>query len=573
MTSYKEIEAMLTAPGGGFDLDEIEVDGVPVRVYKNAPATLRDVWAAASFQGDATYLVFEDERYSYAEIDARIRSLANVLVNDCGIGPGDRVALATRNYPEWVVAYWAVVSVGAAVVAMNAWWTGPEMVYGLTDSTPKLLIADDERVERIRPHLDELRAKFPLKLMTVRFDGELPDDAHRWEDLVDPDNAGPMPEADIKPDDDATIFYTSGTTGFPKGAQLTHRSCANNIMNMAYVQFVALMMDPPPEPDPAAEAAPAEPVQVTVLAPTPLFHVTACNCAMHPLTMIGGRIVLMNRWDAGRALELIEREGVQRVVGVPVQLREMLAHPDFETRDLSTLAALSGGGAQVQPDLVRKISDRGNAGQPSTGYGLTEVSGILASVSSKAFVGKPESVGPVVPNLEAKLVDPLGNDLEPGPDTVGELCVRGSSVIKGYLNKPEATAEAIRDGWFHTGDIARIDDEGFLYIVDRAKDMVLRGGENVYCSEVESAIFEHPAVAEAVVFSVPDERLGEAVGACVVLNEGSTLDADTLQAFVAERIAKFKVPEHVWFRHEPLPRNASGKFLKRQVREELVSSA
>ena len=250
--------------------------------------------------------------------------------------------------------------------------------------------------------------------------------------------------------------------------------------------------------------------------------------------------------------------------------RELLSHPDWSTRDTSSLLGMAGGGAPVQPDLVGKIEKSLEKGSPGTGYGLTETHGIVTANSAGFYLAKPASCGPVVPTLDAKLVDEMGDDLPSGADSVGELCVRGSIVIKGYLNRPEATAEAIRDGWFYTGDIARIDDDGFVFIVDRAKDMVLRGGENVYCSEVETAIYQHDEIAEAAVFGIPDERLGEAVAAAVVLHPGSTLDEAELGRFLAERIAKHKIPARIWFRTEQLPRNASGKFLKRELRSELI---
>jgi steroid-24-oyl-CoA synthetase len=283
--------------------------------------------------------------------------------------------------------------------------------------------------------------------------------------------------------------------------------------------------------------------------------------------------VFMYKWDAGRALELIERERVTNFSGVPTMSREMLLHPDWPARDTSSVKSMGGGGAAIQPDLVQKIDESLAGGVPSTGYGLTETHGIVTANSSKLYTAKPASCGRVVPTLEARLEDEAGDVLEPGPDVVGELCVRGAVVIKGYLNRPDATADAIRDGWFHTGDIARIDEDGFVFIVDRAKDMVLRGGENVYCSEVEAAIYEHPAIAEAAVFGVPDERLGEAVAAAVVLRPGATLDQDGLTEFLAERIARFKIPTTVWFRGQQLPRNANGKFLKRELRDELVGRA
>jgi long-chain acyl-CoA synthetase len=320
-----------------------------------------------------------------------------------------------------------------------------------------------------------------------------------------------------------------------------------------------------PRADPAAA-----PAQLALMAPTPLFHVTACNCVMHPATLSGGKLVLLRKWDPARALELIERHRVTNFSGVPTMSREMLAHPDWSRRDTSSLKGLGGGGAAIQPDLVDKIDKSLTAGHPSTGYGLTETTGIITANSAQMYTAKPASCGRVVPTLDAKLVDELGNTLMPGPDVVGQLCVRGPVVIKGYLNRPEATADAIRDGWFNTGDIARIDDDGFVYIVDRAKDMVLRGGENVYCSEVEAAIYTHPDVAEAAVFGVPDERLGETVGAAVVLRPGATLDEAALVEHLRPQIAAYKIPTSVWLRVQPLPRNANGKFVKSQLRDELM---
>lgn len=558
-------------------MTETEVRGVPMRVFTAAPPTMRSLWEIAGFYLDRPYVVFEDESYTYGEIDARVRSLAHLLVDRFGVGRGDRVAVAMRNYPEWVIAYWATVSVGAAVVGMNAWWTSAEMAYGLGDSTPKVLIADDERLDRVLPVLDELRAKAPLHLISVRSDRDLPDGADRWDRLVDPEAAPTgLPVVDIDPDDDATVFYTSGTTGFPKGAQLTHRGSIHNVMNIAFMTSVAGLAEAKAieAGDLDAPSAPVDPDAgpAVFMAPTPLFHVTANNCLLQPCTLVGGKIVFTYKWDAGRALELIERERVTNFSGVPTMSRELLLHPDWATRDTSSLKGMGGGGAAVQPDLVEKIDKSLASGAPSTGYGLTETCGIVTANSAKLYTSKPASCGRVVPTLDARLEDEAGTPLAPGPDVVGELAVRGPIVIKGYLNRAEATADAIRDGWFHTGDIARIDEDGFVYIVDRAKDMVLRGGENVYCSEVEAAIYEHPDVAEAAVFGIPDERLGEAVAAAVVLRPGAQLTDSDLSAFLAERIAKFKIPTTVRFRTDPLPRNANGKFLKRDLRDEVTAA-
>src|SRR6185437_4261223 len=298
-------------------------------------------------------------------------------------------------------------------------------------------------------------------------------------------------------------------------------------------------------------------------------HVTANNCGVSAVTAAGGKLVMMYKWDAGEALRLIERERVTAMSGVPVMSRELLAHPDFAKTDLSSLMTLGGGGAPLQPDLVHKIDTQVKTARPNTGYGMTETCGIITAVAADFFVDKPQSVGPAMPTFEVRCVDDDGKTLALGE--VGELWVKGAPVIKGYINRPEATAESITQGWLHTGDIARIDADGFLYIVDRKKDMVLRGGENVYCAEVEACLHHHPAVAECCVFGVPDVRLGEDVAAAVVLREGHHLTAEELRAHCADHLARHKIPAHIWFLTEALPRNASGKFLKRELREKLAT--
>ena len=539
-----------------------------MRVFDAAPPNMRFVWEMSAAFAERTYLVYEDESLTFGEAHASVRHLAHSLVDHYGVGPGDRVAIAMRNYPEWVLAYWATLCAGAAVVGVNAWWTSAELEYGLGDSQPRVIIADNERIERLQPILEGLRVTAPLDVVAVRTERKLPDDFAMWSAVAGPKDApDELPPAEIDPDDDACIFYTSGTTGFPKGAQLTHRSCVTNVMHCAFssmaTEAATTALNPPETPpDPDAEAP-----QPVIMAPTPLFHVTANNCLLHPATIGGAKLVLMRKWDAGRALELIEREQVTSLSGVPTMSRELLLHPDWETRDTSSLGSMGGGGAAVQPDLVEKIADTSGPALPSTGYGLTETSGIITALGAAFFRDQPASVGPVMPTFDAKVVDPEGNIVPVGER--GELCVKGPAVIKGYLNRPEATAEAIVDGWFHTGDIAYLDDAGLVYIVDRIKDMVLRGGENIYCSEVEAAIYDHPNVAEAAVFAIPDDRLGEIVGVAIHLVPDATLDQEELQAYLEPRLAAFKIPEHVWFRDEPLPQNASGKFLKRALQEEL----
>ena len=554
--------AALTEPGAPFGWTVQEVDGAPVRVYDSQLANMRAVWEMSAAHTERDYLVYDDERLSYAEAHARVRALAHRLRTDHGAGPGTRVAVSMRNYPEWVLSHWAIISTGAAVVGMNSWWTGSEMEFALRDCEPVALVTDGERLER----LGSARVEVPL--IVARHDGALPATARRWDEAADPSGApGALPEADIDPDDDALIFYTSGTTGFPKGARLTHRAVVHNLLNMIFLTAcgdAARARRQAAGGEDAAEPAP----EVVALLPVPLFHVTGCNCVMHPVTIAGGRLVLMYRWDPATALRLIERERVTVLTGVPTMSRELLQHPDWSCTDTSSLRSMGGGGAAIPADLVRRIDEGLSHGRPGVGYGLTETAGVATAIGNEFYVAKPTSVGPLVPCMEARMVDADGTEL--GPGERGELLLRGPNVMKGYLNRPDATAEAIVDGWFRTGDIAEIDADGWIGIKDRLKDVVIRGGENIHCSEVEAVIYELDEVAEAAVFGVPDERLGEEVGAAVVLMAGAELDETGLAAHLEGRLARFKHPRHVWFLDEPLPRNANGKFLKRELRDRLA---
>ena len=549
-----------TAPGQMFEVHRAPVNGVEILSYVHAPNSLRDLWLASAGHGDNDYIIYQDEGISYTEAHSRVASTASALAA-MGVKPGDRVAIAMRNYPEWMLAYWAIVSMGAVVVGMNAWWVPHEMEYALQDSEPKVLIADEERLQRF----DEIREKFPqLQVVAVRPKAEAPDWAVSWESLLA--QGGELPDVQIDADDDACIFYTSGTTGRPKGAQLTHRGCVNNVMNVAFINSVqprALAYASGQEP-----AAPGSDAPIRALVATPLFHVTANNCVAHVATLVGGCLVHMYKWDAAEALRLIEQEKISAFSAVPMMTREIIMHPDFATRDVSSLKTIGGGGAAMQPDLVGKVPQAMPGTRPNTGYGMTETCGIIAALALEFFLDRPTSVGPAMPTFEAKCIDANGADLP--ANEIGELVVRGAPVVKGYLNRPEATAESIVDGWLRTGDIAYIDDDGFIYLVDRAKDMVLRGGENVYCAEVENALFHHDAVAECVAFAVPDERLGEEVGAAVYVAPGATLDAEALRAHCKQYVAPFKIPRYLWLLSEPLPRNANGKFVKRTLQDSLA---
>ena len=563
VAGFNRAYAEMTAPGGPFAWTTRDVLGVPTRVFDSAPANMRLIWEAAAARGDDEYLVYGDERHSYAEAAASVRSLAHHLRSEHRVGRGDRVAIAMRNYPEWVLSYWGITSLGAAAVAMNSWWTRPELEFALGDSAPVAAILDGERLERLAAS-----AGTP-PLIVTRHDGDLPPGASRWDDVVDVAGAPPeLPGAQIDPDDDICIFYTSGTTGPPKGAQTTHRGSIHNLLNLAFIRYCGDAARARRLAEQGLATPAEDPGPPVALLPVPLFHVTGCTCVLHPVTATGGRLVLMHHWDPTEALRIIERERVTTFTGVPTMSRELLRHPDWERTDTASVRSMGGGGAALQPDLVARIDTSLRHGEPVTGYGLTETTGIATAIGNEYYVAKPASVGPVVPCMEAKVVDADGNDLVTGQQ--GELLLRGPNVIKGYLNNPAATAKAIVDGWFRTGDIAEIDSDGWIHIKDRAKDVVIRGGENVHCAEVEAALHELDEIAEIAVFGVPDDRLGEEVAAAVVLEPGAALTGDDLIAHLTGRLARFKHPCHVWFLDEPLPRNANGKFLKRELRERLA---
>ena len=557
--TFEDAVAVLTGPGAPFEIAEAEVLGRPSRIFTQIPPALRDLFDLIRARpADDVYLVFEDERWTNADMVKSIDEIATVLVERYGVTKGDRVAINMRNFPEWITAFGAATSIGAIAVLVNAWWTGPEIEFGLIDADAKVLITDRERVDRISDRLQALN----IHGLVVRAEGDLPPGCDHLADVVTP--GATMPMVEIHPDDDATILFTSGTTGVPKGAVSTNRGVISGLFAFACrttVEALRWAPDTPPDPSTAAPSIPA-----CFILTVPLFHVTGCVPVMLGSVTTGARLVMMHKWDPLRALQLIEREKVTNFVGVPTMSQDLVSHPDFAKYDTSSLKNVGGGGAPMAPELVRKIegSFAGKA-SPQLGYGLTETNGYGPGNTGPDYMAKPSSTGRVVPIMGVKIVDPNGSEQPNGE--VGEVCLSGPMLIRGYWNRPEATAESIRDGWLHTGDLGYLDDQGFLYVVDRIKDMVLRGGENVYCSEVEAAIFEHKDIHEVAVFGLPHERLGEEVVAALLPTPGKTIDIDELTAFLAERIAPFKIPSQWFVRDEPLPRGATGKILKREIRD------
>jgi long-chain acyl-CoA synthetase len=570
--SIAEIHAKLTAPGEILEMAEVTIRGVPTRVWKNSPPSLAAVLLSSLRHGAADFMVYEDDRWSFERHFLASAHLANVLRDRYGVKKGDRVAIAMRNFPEWSVAFWAAVSAGAIVVPLNAWWTGPEFVYGLQDSGSAVLFCDAERLDRLAPEMPHLPG---LRLVVARDSRkELPAGAEHFGDaLGDVPADAKLPDVAIDPEDDATIFYTSGTTGHPKGVLGTHRNICGNLLSLRFANMRASMRGATVAKQAAtAGSAPAADKSATgqnvYLLSVPFFHATGCHSVLVANLAAGNRLVIMHKWEAGRALELIERERVNTFGGVPAMVWQVLTHPDFAKRDLSSVKSIGYGGAPAAPELVRKIEEMFPGRTPSNGYGMTETSSVSTMNMGADYLRHPDSVGVAVAVCDVKVVDDAGNALPPGE--VGELWIKGPNIVKEYWHKPEATAATFTDGWVHTGDLARLDDEGFVYLVDRAKDLLIRGGENISSVEVEGALFEHPAVTDAAVIGIPDQVLGEEVGAVVHLARGTSVTEDELKAHVAARLASFKVPRKVWFFDEPLPRNPAGKILKRDLRKQLL---
>lgn len=555
--SMAETERHLTAPGGKFEMETVTIGGLATRVWKNAPPSLRYLIEAARGHGERIFTIYEDERVTYEATWRAVTTLAAHL-RTLGIGPGDRVALAMRNLPEWPVAFFAATAIGAVMVPLNAWWTGAEMAYGLADSGARVLITDDERHHRLEdvyatiPSLEQVlvsRAVAPLTGIAAPLEDVIGASSH-WATLPDQ----PLPDAVIAPDDDATIFYTSGTTGAPKGALGTHRNMMSNILTGGYSGARSALRrgEMPPEPTPR--------VTLTVI---PLFHVTACSAGMMGVIATGSTMIFMRKWDTVRAMEIIEREKVNVTGGVPTIAWQLIEHTDRGNYDLSSLESIAYGGAPSAPELVRRIHSELGA-LPGNGWGMTETMATVTHHGAEDYLNRPSSAGPPAPVVDLKIVAEDGVTALPIGE-VGELWARGPMIVKGYWNKPEATATTFIDGWVRTGDLARLDEEGFCYIVDRAKDMIIRGGENIYSSEVENVLYAHPAVTDCALIGLPHRTLGEEPVAVVHLAPGAQASEAELQAWVRERLAAFKTPVAIRFVPETLPRNANGKILKKDL--------
>ena len=558
--TWTEANLAVTAPGQIFELIDAEVMGVKTQIFKNAPAHLGQVFAGARGHGEKTFLVYEGESYSFTQAMDQIDALSNLLVNTYGVKKGDRVAVAMRNYPEWVMSFAAIISVGAVSVSMNSWWVEDEMDFALQDSGAKVLICDQQRFDVAA----ESCKKFGVKVLVARAEKSLPAGVDKWQDALAPHLAAGLkcPVVNISSDDDATILYTSGTTGRPKGAVSTHRAIISALMGFSSRNSVLTMSGTKLKEVTGPE------VPTSFILIVPLFHVTGCVPVMMSCFIAGLKLAIMYKWDAEKALEMIEREKITNFVGVPTQSWDLVNSPAFDKYDTTSLRAVGGGGAPSPTSLVGKVNDKVKNGSPQLGYGMTETNAFGPGITGSDYLAHPTSTGRAVLPMRVEVRDDNLKSLPTGE--AGEIWFFGPMLIRGYWNRPEATAETIVDGWLRSGDIGRLDAEGFVYVEDRVKDMIIRAGENIYGAEVESVIYDHPAVHEAAVFGVPHERLGEEVGVAILPKDGMALDPQDLWKFLDGKIANFKIPAHVVVMTEPLPRNAAGKFLKRELQQRLA---
>ena len=553
--SMAETLALLTAPGAPFEMHDVEVRGQTLRSYTRMPATLRDVFDGSRAFGERELLVFEGERLSFEAHWRAASAFARVLAERFGIARGDRVAVAMRNYPEWSICVWGAIAIGAVAVPLNAWDSGDTLADLIEDCGARVVVVDAER------HAALLGRPVAARIVTTRTADEA---SCRLDELIGPPGGyaalpdTPLPDPGLEPDDLATIFYTSGTTGRAKGAMGTHRNVLTNYVNTGFRAARALVRRGEPVP-----GAPTHPVR-RLLLPMPLFHVTGFHSTLVPALANGTTVHLMYKWDVARALRLIEEERINALNLVPTlawQLVDAIAAAPIDTASIDTVGY---GGAAAAPELARRVSATFPKAFPGQGYGATETSSLVAANSHEDFLARPGSVGIAVPCCDIRIVTADGGDAAPG--TPGELWVRGPNVVAGYWNRPEASEQSFAGGWYRTGDVASMDDEGFITILDRIKDMLIRGGENIYCVEVEDCLASHPAVLEAAVFGVPERVLGEVVGAAVHLRPGVDADVPALVAHVRGRLAAHKAPVDIHVHAAPLPRNAAGKLLKRDLR-------
>ena len=548
---FNEIVSELIKPGEIFETREIQDEkGNSFSEYVTFPDNLKGYFDFGLLHADKDFLVYESERYTFKETISKASQVGNALIEE-GIQKGDRVAICMQNNPDFIFAYMGIVGIGAVCVPLNSWWVPDEIIYAMEHCDAKVLFGDQKR-------LKGLESLTNVKKIITTY---TPDDSFESFDDFTKNHSEEWPDIDINRDDHATIYYTSGSTGKPKGVLSSQRGVISSMFSWAFISTVLSQR----EARLGKDATPLASSESSILLCVPLFHATGSHVAFLMSILVGRKVVMMKKWDAGDAIKLISEEKVSDITGVPTQTWELLNHPDRDKYDLSSLKVLGGGGGPRPAEHV-KLLDENFKGRPGIGYGLTETNALGTLASGDEYIQNPSSAGRVVPPLtEIKIIDSNWNELPEGE--IGEVAIKSQSNMLGYWKNEDATKECMNnEGWFKSGDMGKFDGP-FLYIVDRIKDMVIRGGENIACPEVENAIYEHPDVLEASVFGIPDERLGEILCSAVVLREGSNLNEDDLVKFLSDKLAAFKIPALIKFMDSNLPLVASGKFDKPALRE------
>lgn len=550
-TPIDQLIGMLTAPGKPFATKQEVVKGVEHTVFAAQPATLKDVFMLFLAHADKEYMVYQGERITFAETLAKASQLSQALVDDYGIKKGDRVALAMRNYPEWPIAYMAIVAAGGVAVLMNAWWKDQELSWALKNCGATVAITDAPRAAYMHGVADEI----DLKIIVARDEFEAYGRCQSMDDAIAGKQPMVWPTVEVDTDDFAMMLYTSGSTGFPKGAPSTHRSVISVLFNWVVIALCLKMLGRVPDD---------EDFQPVMLVAVPFFHVTGLLPVMMVSAVVGRKLVIMHKWDADEACRLIEAEGVTTFTGVPTMSYEMAQAAKSGKYDVSSMTDMGGGGAARPAEHVKLIKDVMPNANPGIGYGLTETNAMAALLSGDEYLERPASVGkPTPPLMQIRIVDSSGNEVPQGER--GEICMKSVMNITHYWNNPEATERAFKDGWFHSGDVGYQDEEGYIFIVDRLKDIIIRGGENISSLEVEAVLHAIDGIEDVMVFALPCPTLGEIVGTVVVPSDKS-LTEESIVGQAAAHLAKYKLPTKMWIREEPLPLIASGKIDRKAIK-------
>lgn len=556
-------KAEITATGGVFETQEISVEGRRYRSYTHAPQTLVDVFDSARVHGDLEFIVYGDQRLTYNAFFAQVDALAATLQNEFGIAPGDRIAIAMRNNPQWAIVFAAGILVGAIVVPINSWGKTEELRYAIADSGSRLLVADEPRLQLIENLLPELN--IDVIVVGEKDAGEAQGNAaiHRFDEVVARGGEGVFQVPPMQATDPCLILYTSGSTGFPKGVLHRHIAVCQSLMNMFFLGYLLMELEGPREFRGGAE-------RETPLLTVPLFHATGLLGGLLLPIQTAQKVVMMFKWDAGEALKIIQEEKVTGLSSVPAVIQDLLFHPEFDKYDTRSLIRVSAAGAATPAGLPELIREKCGEPSRSAGWGMTETMAVGSTMSGAVFDLSPGSAGIVSPIVEMRFVSPEGDvqDSRVG----GEMEVRSITCTPGYWEKPEANSATFNDErWMKTGDIGRIDEQGFLHITGRIKEIVIRGGENIYPGEIEQAVYEMPEVKENVVFGVPDDAMGEELALVLHVNPSETLSEEELRSRLKQRLAAYKVPRFIQFSEQPLPQNASGKLHKLRVKEAFLA--